>query len=395
MQETKYVFLCGCLAMLLFGVALITLGSSAVALQNKFQLDPTSFGALFSILPIGILLGSLLFGPFADRYGYKIILVVSCLCMFAGFQGIAFASSFNLLKVCIFIFGFGGGVLNGASNAAVADISKDNKGADLSLLGVFFAIGALGMPFVLGALEKLFSFEVVLSTISYLSILAAIVFLLTRFPKPKQEQGIPLLRGVQLLKDPVLLLIGFFLFCQSSFEAVVNNWTTTYLISKLSVPSDKALYALSLYVAGMGVMRLLIGSLLRNVTPKTILVISFSFLFAGSLTLQLSMSYFLSTTGLILLGAGLAGGFPIMLGFVSNLYTALSATAFSLVLAIALFGNMTLNFLMGIIVETYGIRHLTSMSFVLLGVMILLTFPILKKINTILIKNNYAGKTMA
>src|SRR5688500_4043094 len=127
MHQFRYVFFSGCLAMLLFGIALITLGSSAVALQDKFHLDAAGFGALFSILPLGILAGSLLFGPFADRYGYKIILIVSCLCMFAGFQGIAYVSSFSLLKACIFIFGFGGGILNGASNAAVADISKTNK----------------------------------------------------------------------------------------------------------------------------------------------------------------------------------------------------------------------------------------------------------------------------
>jgi hypothetical protein len=36
----------------------------------------------------------------------------------------------------------------------VADISKDSKTANLSLLGVFFGIGALGMPFILGLLRE-------------------------------------------------------------------------------------------------------------------------------------------------------------------------------------------------------------------------------------------------
>ena len=37
-----------------------------------------------------------------------------------------------------------------------------------------------------------------------------------------------------LLRNEFILLVGFFLFCQSSFEAIINNWTTTYLIQKLS-----------------------------------------------------------------------------------------------------------------------------------------------------------------
>src|SRR5882672_7984322 len=128
MQSTRFVFLSACYGMLLFGISMITLVSVAPGLQSKFQLDPVSSGALFLMLPFGILAGSFLFGPFADRYGYKIIMILSCLLMFVGFQGISFASLLVLLKGCVFLFGLGGGAINGACNAVVADISKTNKG---------------------------------------------------------------------------------------------------------------------------------------------------------------------------------------------------------------------------------------------------------------------------
>jgi hypothetical protein len=73
--------------------------------------------------------------------------------MFAGFPGTAFTQSQGLLRFCAFLIGFGGGAVNGATNALVADISDKYKGANLSLLGVFFGIGALGMPLVLGILK--------------------------------------------------------------------------------------------------------------------------------------------------------------------------------------------------------------------------------------------------
>ena len=158
MYKTGFVFFAACTGMLLFGIGLITLGSVATGLKEKFNLDDISSGTLFSILPLGILAGSLVFGPLCDKYGYKIFLVLSSLCMFAGFQGIAHASSLQLLKICIFIFGIGGGAINGAANAAVSDVSFEDKRSNLSLLGVFFAIGALGMPFVLGLLKNRFNF---------------------------------------------------------------------------------------------------------------------------------------------------------------------------------------------------------------------------------------------
>lgn len=379
MRSSKLIFISACLGMLLFGISLITLGAVATPLREKFQLDAIASGTLFSILPIGILMGSLLFGPFSDRYGYKIILLLSCLFIFAGFQGIAYADALTTLKICIFLFGFGGGAINGATNAVVADISARNKGANLSLLGVFFAVGALGMPSVLGALETQFSFVQIVSYIGYIPLAVAGLYLFTGFPAPKQAQGVPLAKVLSLLKENVLITIGFFLFCLSSFEAIINNWTTTYLLQQLPVVSSQALYALSLYVAGMAVMRLLLGSVFREFSAPRILFISFLFLLTGCVLLSTAASYPVSVTGLVMIGIGLAAGFPVMLGFVGSLYAGVSGTAFSIVLTIALVGNMLVNFIMGVVAQNYGVQHLTTLAFILLTAMFFLSLLILSK----------------
>lgn len=369
------------MGMLLFGIGLITLGSVATDLRIRFQLDEVSAGTLFSILPIGVLTGSLIFGPLCDKYGYKNFLILSCLIMFGGFQGIAYSGSVGLLKACIFLFGFAGGAINGATNAVVSDISQVNKRANLSLLGVFFAIGALGMPFVLAMLESRVSPGNVVSGVGFLTLASAAFFSLIRFPPPKQVQGVPFKQGIVLLKDDILIMIAFFLFCQSSFEGIVNNWTTTYLIEELSVSQSRALFSLSLYVVGMAGMRLLIGSVFRTVKSANILMMSFIMLFMGCTLLNLGGSYLPAVTGLVLIGAGLAAGFPIMLGFVGSRYTDLSATAFSFVLAIALLGNMLVNYLMGAIAHHYGIGHLTTLMYFEIAAMVTLTYFIVQKIN--------------
>ena len=139
MGKNILVFTAACAGMFLFGITLITLGSVATDLRSKFQLSGTDAGTLFSILPFGILTGSLIFGPVCDRYGYKYLIILACIGMFAGFEGIAYGDSLRLLKICIYIFGLGGGIINGATNAVISDISPEHKGADLSLLGVFLA----------------------------------------------------------------------------------------------------------------------------------------------------------------------------------------------------------------------------------------------------------------
>jgi FHS family glucose/mannose:H+ symporter-like MFS transporter len=382
MESKRLVFASACFGILIFGISLVTLGSVAPHLQQEFTLDKIESGALFSILPIGILIGSLLFGPFADRFGYKMILILSGLIIFAGFQGIAYSGSLNVLRICVFLFGVSGGAINGAANALVSDISESNKSANLSLLGVFFAIGALGMPFLLGILQASYTFKQIVSSIGLLPLAATILFIVTRFPEPKQKQNFPLSQVPLLLRNQFILLVGFFLFCQSSFEGIINNWTTTYLIQKLSMAESKALYALSLYVLGMAVMRIFIGGIFRRTSQDLIVKISFFLLLTGCLFLWLSSDDVVAILGLIAIGAGLAAGFPIMLGFIGNKFAELSGTAFSIVLTIALIGNMLVNFLMGVVAETFGIHHLPTMALGLTVIMIML-FIILRKKSTL------------
>ncbi|MCU0366221.1 MAG: MFS transporter [Bacteroidales bacterium] len=382
MYSKRTVFWSACLGMLLFGIGLITLGAILPDLKEKYSLDAVAAGTLFSILPLGVLAGSLLFGPLCDRFGYKPLMTTAAVMMFAGFQGLAFSPSTGILNIFIFLIGLGGGALNGATSALVSDISTSGKGADLSLLGMFFGFGALGMPILLGVLEKAFKFDVIVSLTGFIALAAAILFLVIKYPPAKLSGGASARQMLALFRDETLLLIAFFLFFQSAFEALVNNWTTTYLIDRFSVQQSSALMGLSAYVAGMTIMRLMIGSIFRNVPEKRLLVISFGILIIALITIVTGKTLFQSAAGLLILGAGLAGGFPIMLGFVGNRYPNLSGTAFSLAFTIALLGNMLINFSMGLIVEKFGVKTLPAVQSVELIVMITLGLIVFKKLKT-------------
>jgi MFS family permease len=382
MFNKKWVFWSACLGILLFGIGLITLGSVVADLKTKFNLDDISSGTLFSILPLGILIGSLVFGPICDKYGYKLLLSVSCILMFIGFEGIAFAPDLSLLRICVFFFGLGAGSINGATNALVSDISETDKGANLSVLGVFFGIGALGMPVVSGLLKGRVNFAVILSGIGFITLMAGIFYMSINFPAAKHKQGFPLRKSLSLFRDGLIVLIAFFLFFQSSFEAIINNWTTLFLLKHLSVSASDTLYALSLFVVGLTLMRLITGSVLRKINGLKIMFGSFCLTLAGLLMLKMGTSLGLAMTGLVLIGAGLAGGFPIMLGIVGSRYRELSGTAFSFVLVIALLGNMLVNYGMGFIAQYFGVLHVVDVALIELLAMVVLCIFI-QKINKI------------
>ena len=375
------VFVAACAGMFLFGVTLITLGSVATDLKSKFNLDGVTAGTLFSILPFGILTGSLIFGPVCDRYGYKTLLILASAGIFAGFEGIAYSSSLSLLKISIYIFGVAGGIINGATNAVVSDISPENKGANLSFLGVFFGLGALCMPLAIGALSKNLNAFSIVAYVGWLTMVVGIYYAFVRFPAGKQDFSQGSVPVINLFK-PLLILIAFFLFFQSSLEAIINNWATIYLTTRQVMSEDNALYGLSLHITGMVVMRLLTASIFRKISDLRIMQACLIMLALGIIFMQASSIQWIIFAGLIFSGAGLAGGFPLMLGIVGSHFKQLSGTAFSFVFTVALIGNMLINYLMGVVVEEYGIHHLPTAAYVEIAGMTALLYLIIQNLKS-------------
>jgi fucose permease len=211
-------------------------------------------------------------------------------------------------------------------------------------------------------------------------LLPVIYFLFVTFPVPKQARGFPLKEGVKLLKEPALLLTGFFLFFQSGVESLINNWTTSFLADKVKATPEEALYALSFSLVGLTVTRLLLGALLKRISSFVVLTFSLSIIAAGSLILVLAASYNYAFAGLILTGIGLAAGFPVILGYIGQLYANLSGTAFSIALVIGLSGNTIINYLFGMIAEKYSIHYLPRLIIACVICMIFLLTGIKQKI---------------
>ncbi|MBM3908598.1 MAG: MFS transporter [Gemmatimonadetes bacterium] len=351
--QRPFVFAAACMGMLMFGVSLLVIGPMLPGIAERFALDGTARGALVSLLPFGLLAGSLIFGPVVDRFGYRPLLMASAVLVVGGLEALAFAPTVGGVRAAVFAIGLGGGLLNGGTNALVADISSGERGAQLSLLGVFFGVGALGMPVLLGALQGVPA-ELVLSRLGIVLLAPVLYFAMIAFPPPKHAQGFPLAQGARLLRDGGLLLIAFTLALQSGVEGVVNNWTTTYLQEARGASSSAALWSLSAYVAGMTLARLALASALRRLPGRRAILLGIGVATVGILLLAALPGTSGRAAALVLVGAGLAVGFPVFIGYVADLFPALTGTALSVVLTIALPGNMALNYLMGVLSDVAG-----------------------------------------
>jgi fucose permease len=360
MHRTSFVFAAACAGMLLFGIVFLSLGSVNNMLAERFQLDNNAIGTLTALLPFGILAGSLLFGPVVDRFGYRGMLVAAALVVGAGLEGLAFADRKGLVQVLVFLIGFGGGVLNGATNALAADVSPGARGSRLSLLGVFFGIGAMTMPGTLALLSRHYPLSTIVSAIGLVTLVPVAWFLLIRFPPPKQrDQPYALGRSFSLLRDPVFLLAGLALAVQSGMEGMSNDWMTRYFkhVTLAGQAAEEWRTQLGL-LAGTGAMvgaRLALSRLLTRVPSRAVLFASIGITAVGALTLLQSPGYLASLGAALCLGAGLAAAFPVVLGYIGDLYPDRSGAAFSTLFFVALVGNMTINKAFGALAQVHGV----------------------------------------
>ncbi|HEY8483694.1 MAG TPA: MFS transporter [Longimicrobiales bacterium] len=356
MYSRRRVFVAACLGMLMFGCVFATLGSILPSVIERFGIDKTSAGSLLLLQTFGVLLGSILFGPIVDRYGYKILLAVASALVVVALEAIAFAPSVGWLRAAVLLIGAAGGAVNGGTNALVADTSEGERSAGLSALGMFFGLGAVGMPFTVASLLDRLSYTTILAMIGAVFVAPVVYTLAIRFPAPKQPQGFPIGAGAALLRDPVLLLLAFMIGLQSGIEATVGGWSATFFRERLGLEGGRAVYVLSLYSLGLTLARLVLGFALRRVAPAAALRVCLVAGIVGSLSILASSTLIPAAAGIFLLGIGLSAGFPILMGYVGDRYAAISGTAFGVTIAGSLTVGMFLPYLTGLLGETYGLR---------------------------------------
>ena len=379
-KQKKLAFIAAYSGIFIFGICAVSVGLILPDVITKYSINEIEAGVIASLLPLGILAGSFVFGPVVDRYGYKYLLIFCVLSVILSLEGIAYSENLFLLKSSIFFIGFGGGILNGSTSALVSDLSDGNIGANLSVLGVYFGIGAFGMPLLIGSLSNIFTSSEIIAYIGFFLFIPVVYFILISFPKPKITRQFPFKEFLQMTKDPVIILIGVFLFFESGVEGITNSWTTTYLRDVVVAEKDQALFALSVLVLSLTLTRIVLGYVLRRVSSALIQLISICIAAAGALVLMFSVTYGSTLLGLILLGAGFASGFPIFLGYVGELYKEMSGTAFSFVMVIALIGNMIINYMMGVIAQVAGMKHFSSLLLSCLAIMLIVLYFVVKKL---------------
>jgi len=383
MNQKTLQFIAAGTVMMLFGITMVIIGTINDFLTSEYMVDKLFVGFSASILSAGILIGSFTFGSIVDRFGYKWIMLLGILMVIFGIEGIIYIHSITVIPYFFFLIGLGGGITNGVTNVVVADIYPNNTSSYLSLLGVFYGVGAFGLPLITSILLDCgLNYESILSIIGVGLFIPFFFVLLLKFPNAKQSKTITIKQYLKYFTKPTIILIGLFLFYQSAIEAIIPTWIPTYLKDIFLVDYSKALYAITVSGISITVARLLLSQILKKVSSFTVVLSSLFITIFGIILLEISDSFIIGLTAIGIIGLGLASSFPVMLDFTANKYPENTGTTFSIVIGIALIGNILLNLLVGYILQIFGINKLN----LILGLFVLIMTALLFTIKKNLIK---------
>jgi FHS family glucose/mannose:H+ symporter-like MFS transporter len=355
--KTAQLMLSACAGMFVFGIVMAILGAIMPSLFAKIQFNKSEAGNLFFTMNLAMLVMSLFFGPIVDRFGFKSFLIICS--VLVAFSLILFtaASSYAVILAAAIFLGFGGGGLNGGTNALTSDIHPEKRSSALNLLGIFFGFGALTVPFLVGAWLEDIGLRYILILATVLSLVPLFLFLIFSFPKPKHGQGFPLSHAAHVVKNSLLWLCGFLLFFQSGNEFTVGGWISTYLHESFGLTARTASFLLAGYWAAIMGGRLASSKVLRVLRSTNLILLSAMVSLFASILVVVSPSRFLAGLAAVVLGLGFAAIFPTTLAVVGEAFPRFSGTAFSVVFVVATLGGMTSPWLVGKIAHAYSLKQ--------------------------------------
>lgn len=328
--------------MFIFGVVLLLMG----AWLPSLPVSTAQAGYLGSLPLVGILAATIIGGPWLDRAGARPVLAIGFALVAATLAIMpSIAAAGEGLLIAAFVYGLGGGLLNTATNALVADLAAltpaggghEARGRALNLLGFFFSLGAICSPLLMAAAGP-HATALVLRGLAALTALVLIPVLALPFPAAARPHATrrDLMR---VLHQPVVWLFGALLFCESGQENAFFVWAGKITQSALGADARRAALILVALSAALGAGRLLAMGWLRWLGSRWTMWGSAAVVIIGVLIVLVAGGYGGMLAGFIVVGFGLAAIYPTGLGLAADRFPADTGTAFGAVITLSLLGG--------------------------------------------------------
>ncbi len=374
------------LAFISLGLPDSLLGSGWPTIHTDLNVPVSYMGIVSMVISVGTIVSSLISDKLTQKFGTRIVTVVSVLLTAVALFGFSFATKFWMLIVFAVPYGLGAGAVDAALNNYVA---LHYKARHMSWLHCLWGVGTIVSPFVMSYALTNSTWHDGYRIVGYIQLGIALLLLVTlpvwKVNKraeitPQKHFG---LLGALKIRGVPFLLIGFFAYCAA--EATAMNWASTYFVAVKGVSAEQAAQLASLFYIGMTVGRFLSGFITDKLGDRKMIIIGTVILTCGIVTLLIPAPAVVAMIGFVVIGFGCAPIYPCIIHSTpKNFGAENSGSIIGIQMASAYVGTTFIPPLFGLLGRLLGFEIMPiylAVFVVLMITMTELTFRVAKKNN--------------
>ena len=317
-HDRQLVLLLHC-GSLLVGVVHTLLGPILPMLAARWRLDDAEAGSLFIALFTGAMIGSALSSWMIERLGSLRLMAFGYAAMAAAVACLG-ANTWGIGLLSVLSYGFAIGLTNPATILLVAEINPERRAAALNILSFVWALGAVAGPPLIALFARdgrlvlpLNGLAVLLFAIALLTARRALTASSSRVnqTEPNQKDPVRFERSaVRAWASPYALMTGGLIFIYVGAETAAGGWIASYAQRLGASASGFGTMMPSFFWAGLLIGRAAAPAVLTRVREADLVLISLFVAGAGLVVIVVGSSLLTVSSGAGLTGLGLAAVFP-------------------------------------------------------------------------------------
>jgi fucose permease len=357
-SSPKILLFATCAIFLTFGIFNTGIGTVLSELAAQTGSTLAAIGTIYTTLFFGSLVAQLLSGFLTDRFGHRLVLMVSVITMGIGILGFTNSHSITWSLILAFITGLGQGGMDLGANLVVADAFPKNNLPALNILHLFFGLGgAIGPALVSLSLGQFNKGMFVIWGAAILFFVMAIYLLFLRIkPREKYQSGSAIPQSEDTLKHiyltPVLWILGGLMLLTVGIELGLGNWSTTYMTTTTGMNLQNAALVTSGYWAFLTVGRVAAAAASKFISQEKMLIFNIGSAAIGGIAFALfSRIQTPSIVALLFIGFCFGGIYPLVFSITTTVFHKHPGKAASIVMALGTVGGMSFPALLGVVLE--------------------------------------------
>ena len=294
----------------LAGICIASWASRIPAIQSKLGLNNAALGGVLLCLPIGLLSSLPVAGYLVAKFGSRILVILAAVLCASTLPVLGFAHSTTQLMITLFVFGFGGNLLNISINTqAVGTETLYSKPIMASFHGIWSLAGftgaAVGTVMVRFGILPGYHYL----CISGLALLILVIFSRSMVPQdPNRDEKMPIFAK----PDKSIINLGLIAFCSMICEGAMFDWSGIYFEHVVQPGKAWVTVGYTAFMSTMATGRFVGDWVAFRLGMKRMLQLS-GMCTSSGLLLAVCFPHFISATlGFLLVGAGVSSVVPMI-----------------------------------------------------------------------------------